>query len=91
MASGGNKRYSEATRRKIEIADQDLAEQTSISDLVDSCKATFGLASKIMLEIKRGKFQKIEGTQIVRQEIDFMCFFTKAAHYITWLSIYIYI
>jgi hypothetical protein len=58
--AGPLRRVSDTQRRKIELADQELAESTSITDLMNECKNQFGLASKIMAEVKRGKFKKID-------------------------------
>lgn len=72
MSSPGPKKVSEAMRKKIELADQALAESHSIEQLMDECKENFGLAAKIMIEIKRGKFKKIEIEEIQPQDLDYV-------------------
>lgn len=62
MAS--TRRISDANRRRIELMDQEIAETASIDELMAECKENFGLAAKLMSEVKRGKFKKIEHTEV---------------------------
>jgi len=57
------RRVSDTQRRRIELADQELAESSSIQSLMDECRSNFGLAAKVLTEIKRGKFQKIDASE----------------------------
>ena len=44
--------------------DQEIAENASIEALMAICRESFGLAAKLMSEVKRGKFQKMDQTEV---------------------------
>ena len=63
-AMASTRRMSDANRRRIELMDQEIAENASIEALMAVCRESFGLAAKLMSEVKRGKFQKMDQTEV---------------------------
>ena len=54
------KRISDVMMKKIARADTEAAEQAALEELITICGQTFGLAAKILTEIRRKKFSKPE-------------------------------